>query len=172
MAYRSRLVAVIAVIFGFLIGIGPAAAQAIPKSLQGGGDAETLLRYRKNQWTLGLVGGLFEGTFMRFAEEIRKVLDDGDDMRVLPIVSRGSAGNLEDLLYLRGVDIAVTQVDIFEHFRTQRKVPNLEQRVHYLLRFPVAEMHLITRRKSPASSSFAASVFTSPAPGAREPLRA
>lgn len=145
MAYRNHLVAVIAVVFGFLIGISPVTAQAIPKSLQGGSDSENLLRERKNQWTLGLVGGLFEGTFMRFAEEIRKVLDDGDDMRVLPIVSRGSAGNLEDLLYLRGVDAAITQVDIFEYFRTQRKTPNLEQRVHYLLRFPVAEMHLITR---------------------------
>jgi len=144
MAYRTRLAAFVALIFGSLIGIAPAVGQAIPKSLQGG-DPESILRERKNAWTVGLVGGLFEGTFMRFAEEIRKVIDDSDDMRVLPIVSRGTASNLEDLLYLRGVDIAVTQVDIFEYFRTQRKIPNLEQRVHYLLRFPVAEMHLITR---------------------------
>ena len=143
MSYRTRLVALV---LGFLIGSVPATAQSIPKSLQGG-DPEATLRERKNQWTVGLAGGLFEGTFMRFAEEIRKVLDDGDDMRVLPIVSRGSAGNLEDLLYLRGVDAAVTQVDIFEYFRSQRKTPNLEQRVHYLLRFPVAEMHLITRKE-------------------------
>jgi TRAP-type uncharacterized transport system substrate-binding protein len=146
MAYPVRLVAIIAVVFGFLTGIGPATAQAIPKSLQGG-DPEAILRERKNQWTMGIVGGLFEGTFMRFAEEIRKVIDDNDDMRVLPIVSRGSAANLEDLLYLRGVDAAITQVDIFEYFRQQRKIPNLEQRVHYLLRFPVAEMHLITRKE-------------------------
>ena len=143
MSYRTRLVALV---LGILIGSVPATAQSIPKSLQGG-DAESVLRERKNQWTVGLAGGLFEGTFMRFAEEIRKVLDDGDDLRVLPIVSHGSAGNLEDLLYLRGVDVAVTQVDVFEYFRAQRKTPNLEQRVHYLLRFPVAEMHLITRKE-------------------------
>jgi TRAP-type uncharacterized transport system substrate-binding protein len=143
MSYRTRLVALV---LGFLIGSVPATAQSLPKSLQGG-DPEATLRERKNQWTVGIAGGLFEGTFMRFAEEIRKVLDDGDDMRVLPIVSRGSAGNLEDLLYLRGVDVAVTQVDIFEYFRSQRRTPNLEQRVHYLLRFPVAEMHLITRKE-------------------------
>ena len=143
MSYRTRLVALV---LGFLIGSVPATAQSIPKSLQGG-DPEATLRERKNQWTVGIAGGLFEGTFMRFAEEIRKVLDDGDDLRVLPIVSRGSAGNLEDLLYLRGVDVAVTQVDVFEYFRSQRKTPNLEQRVHYLLRFPVAEMHLITRKE-------------------------
>jgi TRAP-type uncharacterized transport system substrate-binding protein len=146
MAYRTRLAAFVVLALGFLIVIIPAIAQTIPKSLQGG-DPEATLRERKNAWSVGLVGGLFEGSFMRFAEEIRKVLDDNDDLRVLPIVSRGTASNLEDLLYLRGVDIAVTQVDIFEFFRAHRKIPNLEQRVHYLLRFPVAEMHLITRNE-------------------------
>jgi TRAP-type uncharacterized transport system substrate-binding protein len=147
MAYLTRVAAFVILIVGSLIGLVPAHAQAIPKSLQGGTDPEASLRERKNLWTVGLAGGLFEGTFMRFAEELRKVLDDGDEMRLLPIVSRGSAANLEDLLYLRGVDIAVTQVDIFEYFRTQRKIPNLEQRVHYLLRFPVAEVQLITRKE-------------------------
>jgi TRAP-type uncharacterized transport system substrate-binding protein len=147
MVYRTRLAAFAALALGVLIVLGSAIAQTVPKSLQGG-DTEAVLRDHKNFWTVGLVGGLFEGTFMRFAEEIRKVLDDGDDMRVLPIVSRGTASNLEDLLYLRGVDIAVTQTDIFEYFRTQRKTPNLEQRVHYLLRFPVAEVHIITRNET------------------------
>jgi uncharacterized protein len=145
MAYPARLAAFIALLLGFLIGIIPATAQSIPKSLQGN-DTESVLLERKNQWTVGLAGGLFEDTFMRFAEEIRKVLDDGDEMRLLPIVSRGSAVNLEDLLYLRGVDIAFTQVDIFEYFRSQRRIPNLEQRIHYLLRFPVTELHLVTRK--------------------------
>src|SRR6266403_4524633 len=146
MVYRTRLAAFIALISGLLIGIDPVIGQAIPKLLQG--DSEATLRDRKNAWTVGLVGGVFEGSFMRFAEEIRRVVDDNDEMRVLPIVSRGTASNLEDLLYLRGVDIAVTQTDIFEYFRTQRKIPNLEQRVHYLLRFPVAEVHLIARKET------------------------
>ena len=103
MAYRTRLAAFVALIFSSLLWIVPASGQAIPKSLQGG-DPESTTRERKNTWTVGLVGGLFEGTFMRFAEEIRKVIDDGDEMRVLPIVSRGTAANLEDLLYLRGID--------------------------------------------------------------------
>src|SRR5258708_33759468 len=144
MVYRTRLAASIALVLGSLIGIDPVIGQTIPKLLQGG-DSEVVLKDRKNAWIVGLVGGVFEGSFMRFAEEIRKVLDDGDEMRVLPIVSRGTAANLEDLLYLRGVDVAVTQVDIFEYFRAQRKIPSLDQRIQYLLRFPVAEVHLITR---------------------------
>src|ERR1700682_2123997 len=117
MAFRLRVASLAVVLMvATLSAIGRAPAQTIPKSLQGSGDSETTLKDRKNAWTVGVAGGLFEGTFMRFAEEIRKVLDDGDEMRVLPIVSRGSAANLEDLLYLRGVDVAVTQVDVFEYF--------------------------------------------------------
>src|SRR5258708_19126814 len=119
-------------------------AQEIPKSLQQGGpDAE--MKVKKNAWAVGIAGGIVEGTFFRFAEDLRKLLDDGDEMRVLPTVTRGSASNIDDLLYLRGIDIAVTQSDVFEFFRTQRKIANLEGRIHYILRFPISEVAIIAR---------------------------
>jgi TRAP-type uncharacterized transport system substrate-binding protein len=133
-----------------LIGIGalgvgaapPAAAQAIPKSLEEGGT-DIDLRNRKNMWTVGVAGGLMSGTNMTFADEMAQVLDDGDNLRVIPMVTYGAASNLDDLLYLHGVDVAVTQSDVFEYFKTQRKIANLEGRVNYILRLPIAEMHLI-----------------------------
>jgi uncharacterized protein len=122
----------------------PALAQAIPKSLeQGGPDAE--LRARKNEWTVGVVGGLLSGSYMTFADELAQVLDDGDNLRILPIVTHGAASNLDDLLYLRGVDVAMTQSDVFEYFRTQRKTVNLENRINYIIRLPTSEMHVLAR---------------------------
>jgi TRAP-type uncharacterized transport system substrate-binding protein len=119
-------------------------AQAIPKSIQQGGN-EYAIRERKNAWTVGIAGGLIDGTYMRFADELAKVLDDGDNLRILPTVSYGAASNLDDLLYLRGVDLAVTQSDVFEYFRTERKTPNLQNRVHYMLRLPIAELHILAK---------------------------
>ena len=119
-------------------------AQAIPKSIQQGGN-EYAIRERKNAWTVGITGGLIDGTYMRFADELAKVLDDGDNLRILPTVSYGAASNLDDLLYLRGVDLAVTQSDVFEYFRTERKTPNLQNRVHYMLRLPIAELHILAK---------------------------
>jgi TRAP-type uncharacterized transport system substrate-binding protein len=119
-------------------------AQAIPKSLeQGGPDAE--LRARKNQWTVGVAGGLLSGSNMTFADELAQVLDDGDNLRILPIVTYGAASNLDDLLYLRGVDVAITQSDVFEYFRTERKTVNLENRINYIIRLPTSEMHVLAR---------------------------
>ena len=112
-----------------LFRIDAANAQAIPKSIQQGGS-DAAIKMRKNAWTVGLAGGLIDGTYMRFADELAKVLDDGDNLRILPMVSYGAATNLDDLLYLRGIDLAVTQSDVFEYFRTERKTPNLQNRVH------------------------------------------
>ncbi|HLK83119.1 MAG TPA: TAXI family TRAP transporter solute-binding subunit [Xanthobacteraceae bacterium] len=130
--------------FGLWISIAEVGSQTIPKSLQESGP-EDVIKQRENNWTVGLAGGAFDGTYLRFADELGKVLDDGDQLRVLPIISRGAAGNLEDLLYLRGIDIAFTQSDVFEYFRTERKTPHLEDRIRYIIRLPVAEFHILVR---------------------------
>ena len=126
--------------------VSSARAQAVPKSLEQVGP-EASVRERKNRWTVGVAGGLLSGTYMTFADELAQVLDDGENLRILPIVTYGAASNLDDLLYLRGVDVAVTQSDVFEYFRTQRKTPNLENRVHYIIRLPVSEMHVLAREE-------------------------
>jgi TRAP-type uncharacterized transport system substrate-binding protein len=143
----AGVAAIVAIVLGVL-GVNainaPSRAQMVPQALQqGGSDAE--LKERKNEWTVGLVGGLLSGTQMRFADEIASVLDDGDNLRVLPIVSHGAASNLDDILYLHGVDVGITQSDVFEYFRTQRKTANLEKRVNYILRLPIAELHILAR---------------------------
>jgi TRAP-type uncharacterized transport system substrate-binding protein len=120
------------------------AAQVVPKSIAQGGT-ESELRSNANDWTVGIVGGLFTGTYMRLAAEMASALDDGDNLRVLPIVSFGAAQNLDDLLYLRGVDMAITQSDVFEYFRTVRKTPHLERRVQYIVRLPISELHILAR---------------------------
>src|SRR4249919_1912049 len=140
--YRGLIIFIIAIALASSSRIDAANAQVIPKSLQEGGS-DAAIKQRKNAWTVGVAGGLIDGTYMRFADELAKVLDDGDNLRILPMVSYGAASNLDDLLYLRGVDVAVTQSDVFEYFRTERKTPNLQNRVHYILRLPIAELHIL-----------------------------
>jgi uncharacterized protein len=139
-----RVVALLIMALISLFRADVANAQSIPKSIQQGGS-DAAIKERKNTWTVGVAGGLIDGTYMRFADELGKVLDDGDNLRILPMVSYGAASNLDDLLYLRGVDLAVTQSDVFEYFRSERKTPNLQNRVHYMLRLPIAELHILAK---------------------------
>src|SRR5215475_10688483 len=124
--------------------IAAAHAQTVPKSVeQGGTDAE--MRFRRNAWTVAVAGGQLSGTYMTFANELAQVLDDGDNLRILPMVTYGAASNLDDLLYLQNFDAAMTQSDVFEYFRTQRRISNLESRINYIIRLPVSELHVLAR---------------------------
>jgi hypothetical protein len=57
------------------------AAQVVPISIREGGP-DAALRERKNAWTVGIVGGLLSGTYMRFVDEMASVLNDGDNLRI------------------------------------------------------------------------------------------
>ena len=52
---------------------------------------------------------------------------------------------MEDLLYLRGVDVAITQSDVLDHFRRELKVPNIENRIHYISPLFRSEVHVYAR---------------------------
>ena len=96
-----------------------------------------------NAWTVGLAGGQLEGAPIRFATEIARVVDDGDNLHVLPIVTRGPAENVEALLYLRGVDAAIINSDALEQFKAL--VPDIQQRITYILNLFPSELHIFVR---------------------------
>lgn len=98
-----------------------------------------------NTWTVGLAGGLLEGSFIRYAADIAKVLDDGDNLRVIPMVTYGAVGNVSDLLHLHGVDIAITQSDVLEYYRTELATPRLAERVNYIAPLFHAEVHVCAK---------------------------
>ncbi len=100
---------------------------------------------RVNNWTIGIAAGLLEGTFIRFAAELAKALNDGDEMRVLPVVTYGAVENVNDLLYLRGIDIAITHADVFEDFKRNRRASNIERRVNYISQMYIGELHVFAR---------------------------
>jgi TRAP-type uncharacterized transport system substrate-binding protein len=139
-----RVIALCALLFLPAAVVTPATAQqGKPASNV---ESENSIRNRKNAWTVGIASGQLEGLYPRFAAEIARVLDDGDNLRVLPFLAYGAASNVEDLLYLRGVDVAFTQSDVLEYYRTQLKVSNLQNRISYLMRLYTTEVHILARK--------------------------
>ncbi|TAI64637.1 TAXI family TRAP transporter solute-binding subunit [Bradyrhizobium sp. Leo170] len=98
---------------------------------------------RMNAWTVGLAGGLLEGAPIRLAAEMARVVDDGANMHLLPIVTRGATENLNSLLYLRGVDTAIINSDALEEYKIQ--VPQIRSRITYLLNLFPSELHIFVR---------------------------
>ena len=137
-------------LLGLLAGLArppaPAAAQPRtdrPMSAAERAAAERAAKAKLNAWTVGLAGGLLEGAPIRFATEIARVVDEGDALHVLPVVTRGPAENVEALLYLRGIDAAIVNSDALEQFRAL--VPNIDQRISYILNLFPSELHVFVR---------------------------
>jgi TRAP-type uncharacterized transport system substrate-binding protein len=116
----------------------PAAQPQRPPSEQAHKD-------RINAWTVGLAAGRLEGAPLQFAAELARVLDDNDNMRVLPIVTRGPFDNVYDLLYLRGVDAAIVYGDVLDHFKSKPEFANAWRRINYLVNLFPSEAHVFVR---------------------------
>lgn len=138
-----------------LSGISPALAQGAANvtaandrtgrapSAVASGEADEI--ERTNQWTIGLVGGLLEGADLRFAAEISRAVDDGDNMRVLGIMTKGAVQNVHDLLYLRGVDAGLVSADTFDDIIKEGKIRSITDRLQYITQLHVDSLQLLVR---------------------------
>ena len=72
-----------------------------------------------------------------------RIVDDGPNLHVLPIVTRGATENVNSLLYLRGVDTAIINSDALEEYKIQ--MPQIRSRITYLLNLFPSELHIFVR---------------------------
>jgi TRAP-type uncharacterized transport system substrate-binding protein len=132
--------------FGILATLGMAVLAAA--AFAQGQQAARPLSYEQmvekvNAWTVGLAAGLIEGAPLRLASEMARVADDGPNMQVLPIVTRGPTQNVNALLYLKGVDLAIINTDALEEYKAD--FPDIRQHIKYLLNLFPSELHVFVR---------------------------
>ena len=98
-----------------------------------------------NQATVGIISGGIAGTYVRIAADLADAFDEGYDLRVLPVIGKGSVRNIEDLLLLRGIDIAIVQSDVLEFYRRENLYPNIENKIAYITKLYNEEVHILAR---------------------------
>jgi TRAP-type uncharacterized transport system substrate-binding protein len=105
--------------------------------------SEQQIKEQINAGTVGLAGGLLEGAPIRFATEIARVVNESKQVHVLPIVTRGPTENVNDLLYLKGVDLAIINTDSLDEYKMQ--VPQIQQRIVSIINLFPSDMHIFVR---------------------------
>jgi TRAP transporter TAXI family solute receptor len=100
---------------------------------------------RMNAGTVGIVSGGVAGTYIRIAADLSSVLDDGDNLRVLAMIGKGSVQNIADVLYLKGVDIGIVQSDVLTYIRRENLFPGVERRINFITKLYNEEFHLLAR---------------------------
>jgi TRAP transporter TAXI family solute receptor len=98
-----------------------------------------------NGGVVGVISGGVTGTYVRIAADLANALDDGYELRVLPIIGKGSVRNVEDLLLLRGIDVAIVQSDVLDFYKRAELVPNIEGKLRYIAKLYNEEVHVLAR---------------------------
>jgi TRAP-type uncharacterized transport system substrate-binding protein len=106
---------------------------------------EMIAARRANEWTVGLAGGSLSGTFLQVAADIAQVVDDGENLRVVGMLTKGSTQNVYSLLFVSNVDVAVVSADTLGHIRREGKVANVEKRVQYISQLYVNSLQVLAR---------------------------
>src|SRR5207302_8859714 len=88
-------------------------------------------------------------TCARFTEDIRNVVNDlgPDGVRVLPVLGVGGLQNVNDVLFLKNMDMAVVDEDNLRLLKKKDPVlyANVEQRVQYITKLYNSEFHVLAR---------------------------
>ncbi len=106
-------------------------------------------RIERNRGAVTIIGGGINGTYIRYATDLANVLDDleGNGMRVLPLIGHGGGQNVLDILFLRGIDMGLTQQDHLAFFKAlnPKLYGDIEKRIRYITKLYNSEYHLIAR---------------------------
>jgi uncharacterized protein len=124
--------------------IPPTSVGALPAATT---SAYEEIRRETNDIAVSIVVSGLTCTCARFAEDIRNVVNDlrPNGIRVLPVLGVGGLQNLNDVLFLRSMDMAVVDQDnlLLLKQRDPKLYANLEQRVQYITKLYTAEFHVL-----------------------------
>jgi uncharacterized protein len=101
-----------------------------------------------NQNTIGIISGSpnSDDTYLLTAYDLAEVLNDGDDLRILPVAGVGGPRNIRDVRILKGIDIGLTQSSILNNFRTtNERLGHFDDKIVYLAPLFTEEVHLVAR---------------------------
>lgn len=141
---QNSLMALLFASTTMLSAVGVTAANAQQADISGVTVSANKARMNRN--TVKIVSGKSSGTLLPIVEDMATVLDDGDNLRILAIIGKGSAQNIADTLFLKGIDMGITHANVMNHFKNLNSFgPGLEDRLVYISTLFNEEVHILAR---------------------------
>lgn len=114
----------------------------------------TAVKAQSNVESIGVLAGYPGSTTAKLGEELAISLNGWSGIQVRTLIGRGSQQNVDDLLYLRGVDLAFLNSDVMTNLRvTQPDHPALDH-LSYIAKVTESELHLVVRNDSTINDIF------------------
>jgi TRAP-type uncharacterized transport system substrate-binding protein len=109
---------------------------------------DQLKRLKLNRDTLIVAASRPGTSHLAIANDLAAaVASGGGDLRLLPIAAEGGLANLRDLVFLRGVDMAIVAANELAHAKASNALgPGLTQRLAYVASLYGEEVHILAGR--------------------------
>lgn len=109
-------------------------------------QAREAYRESINENVLFLMGGQLGAAYIQLAHDISVVVNDGLNLRVLPVVGGAGVQNVHDVVFLRGIDLALTNVATLNALRKSKELgANLDRQVAYIAPLFPEEMQIVAK---------------------------
>src|SRR6202162_2942123 len=99
-----------------------------------------------NANTVTLISGTIGGTYVQFGADLASVVDDGNKLRVLPIVGRGSVQSVADILFLQGVDLGIVRADTLDYLERKGFAKDIKKQFTYVTKLYNEEVYVLASK--------------------------
>lgn len=126
----------------------PILALAFSICFAGPGASETReqIRQRVNENVLFLMGGQPGATFNQLANDIAAVIGSSNELRVLSVDGGAAVENIEDVVYLRSIDMALTTQEAMNYLKSTSEFgPRLADQLTYIAPLFINPLHILAR---------------------------
>ena len=110
------------------------------------GTSKRDMAVQLNANTVTLMTGSFGSTYAQIGADLASVLDNGVNLRVLPVLGRGSVQAVADILLLKGVDAGIVRKDTLAYLERKDFANNIRNQFVYVTKMFNEEMHVLAPR--------------------------
>lgn len=109
-------------------------------------SAREQMREQINDNVVYLMGGGLGAVYVVIAHDVSVVVNESQTVRVLPVIGGAGVQNVRDVVFLRGIDLGVTNVLTLNHLKATGELgPNLDQQVAYITPLFPETMQIVAR---------------------------
>jgi TRAP-type uncharacterized transport system substrate-binding protein len=117
-------------------------------------DAQTTdeIRDQVNKGRVSIISGnvteyLHEKKEASLGADLTRVLDEEGEFRIISIMGRGPVETVEDILYLRGIDMGFVKADILAYLGRHNILPIAQNKIDYIAKLYDETFHILARRE-------------------------
>ena len=118
--------------------------------------------------TIGVLSAGRSASDVQIVSDLAAVLDDGERLRILPVIGQGGVQNIDDLMALPLADVAIVQSDVLASVRGDTSRPAAVRELPYVAKLFNQEVHVLARRQVASLADLAGKRVATGAPGSGE----